>query len=629
MCGIWGVVNIADEQMAEAAASAICHRGPDDHGIFVAREPLPVSLANTRLAIIDLSPGGHQPMSSEDGRYTIVYNGETYNYQAVRQELIEAGHHFVSDSDTEVILHAYMEWGEQCLDHLRGMFAFAIWDKVEASLFAARDRLGIKPLYYAQRLADEPGGPRLAFASELKALLATGLAEPRLNYAALHHYLSFYAVPSPYSILDSVAMLPPGHFLTYVKGVLKIKQYWALPPSDSLFMSEHEIIVRLRDLLEELIRLRMIADVQVGAFLSGGIDSSAVVALMTRASGERLRTFSIGFGEEGSSIDERSDARLLAEHYGTDHTEVVVSGRQVREELEQIIRAMDQPSGDGLNTYLVSQATAKHVKVALSGLGGDELFAGYPQFRTFQRADRAGGMWNAAPGFARQAARSTASLLDPLNRALKWVDGDFLSRYERVRILYGEQAKLALYTPQTVAALLAPESSLDYLAQYVHPANKDSIAQLTRLELLNYMTHTLLRDTDAMSMAHSLEVRVPLIDHKLVEFAVCIPAELKLRGGRGKWIFTQALKDVLPKDILDRPKRGFEMPVASWMRTDLRDVLDDVFSRQSVERRGLFKSEAMVRVYDDFKAGKGPYMRAWALAALELWLRVFFDGAAI
>lgn len=623
MCGIWGVVNQADEEKAHIAIRAMKHRGPDDHGLYVNHLPVPVSLVNTRLAIIDLSEAGHQPMSTPDQRYWIVYNGEVYNYQPLRQLLIELGHRFQTESDTEVILHAYQEWGEGCLEHLRGMFAFAIWDTREARLFAARDRLGIKPLYYTRQGVGRRA--YLAFSSELKALLATGLVEPRLNYTALHHYLSFYSVPAPYTILDNVEALPAGHYLTFQDNQLSIKQYWRLPAVEPLKGDSEEIQHELRRLLEESIRLRMIADVPVGAFLSGGIDSSAVVALMTQASGERLKTFSIGFGQEGSAIDERSAARTLAERYGTDHTEVIVSGKTVRGQIEQIVRAMDQPTGDGLNTYLVSQATGQHVKVALSGLGGDELFAGYPQFRMFQQADRAMETWNRVPELFKTAARGMSSVVKPLQRVVTWLDGELLERYERVRILYGEEAKVALYSQKTVSKLAAPEPSLKFLSQFLHPMEVVSTLQLTRLELKNYMAHTLLRDTDAMSMAHSLEVRVPLIDHKLVEFAVRIPPELKLHEGRGKWILAQALKDVLPKETLERPKRGFEMPVAAWMREDLRDVLDDVFSAESLQRRGLFGVEAAQAVYADFKRNGSPYMYTWALAVVELWMREFID----
>lgn len=627
MCGIWGTVNIGDRAIAEAAAEAMSHRGPDDHGEYVANEPMPVALVNTRLAIIDLSPGGHQPMSTPDGRYWIVYNGEVYNYQPLRQILLDAGHTFHGNSDTEVILHAYAEWGERCLEHLRGMFAIAIWDTVEAKLFLARDRLGIKPIYYTQ--AGTPGNEnaRFAFASELKALMISGLVTRQLNYAALHHYLSFYAVPTPYSMLEGVESLPPGHFLIYQDHQIRIKKYWSLPSAEPVDLSREELVVQLRHLLEESIRLRMIADVPVGAFLSGGIDSSAVVALMTRISGERLRTFSIGFGEEGHAIDERSAARMVADQYGTDHTEVVVTGRDVRNQIDAIIKAMDQPTGDGLNTYLVSQATGQHVKVALSGLGGDELFAGYPQFKLFQQADQARNLWNKLPNVAQEMTRGTATVVDPLRRAITWLDGDLLERYERVRILYTEEEKLNLYASGTLDHLAAPEPSLQYLGRHVHPVEADSMVQLTRLELENYMAHTLLRDTDAMSMAHSLEVRVPLIDHKLVEFAANIPGHYKLHNGQGKWIFIKALEDVLPKDILERPKQGFEMPIAAWMRGALRDVVEDVFSADSIKRRGLFRVEPMQNAYREFLEGQSIYMRVWSLVTLELWMRRFLDRA--
>ncbi len=606
--------------MAQRAAQALRHRGPDDYGTFVAAVPEPVSLVNTRLAIIDLSEAGHQPMCNENGTMWIVYNGETYNYQPLREELLELGHKFQSHSDTEVILHAYEEWGAGCLDRLRGMFALAIWDMSESKLFVARDRLGIKPVYYAHN-----EGQSLMFGSELKTLLSSGLIEPKLNYPALHHYLSFYAVPTPYTMLDGIQSLPPGHYMTYHRGRLDIRQYWSLPAIEPLQMDKGDILENLRALLEESIRLRMIADVPVGAFLSGGIDSSAVVALMTRISGERLRTFSIGFGSEGKGIDERSDARVLADHYQTEHTEVIVSGREVFDQLDQIIRAMDQPSGDGLNTYLVSQATAQSVKVALSGLGGDELFAGYPQFRMLQQVDRLGKIWNDAPDFAQSMVRKLGKNVDSVGKAITWLEGGLLDRYERVRVLFTESQKLALYSPALGGPMAAPESSIKYLNHFVHPVESEPVAQVTRLELYNYMAHTLLRDTDAMSMAHALEVRVPLIDHKLVEFAARIPAKYKLRSGRSKWIFVEALRDVLPNAVMKRPKRGFEMPVAAWMRHELHPVLEDVFSRESVEKRGLFRYEQVRAVYDNFQENNTPYMHTWALAVLELWLRQFVD----
>lgn len=628
MCGIWGVVGVGDESIAEIAARAMEHRGPDDYGIYVTRDGVPVSLVNRRLAIIDLSPAGHQPMTNEDGRYWIVYNGEIFNFAVIREELLGLGHDFKSHSDTEVVLHAYEQWGTACVERFRGMFAIAIWDTLEKRLFAARDRLGIKPVYYT--LGRNAEGERtLAFASELKALLATGLASAELNYPAVHHYLAFYSVPTPYSMLKDVEALPPGHYMIFENGKLSIQQYWSIPAIEPVSMSEGEIKEELRRLLEESIRLRMIADVPVGAFLSGGVDSSAVVALMTRISGNKLKTFSVGFGAEGQRMDERSEARLMAQHYNTDHTEVIIGGSDVAAQIDSIICGMDQPSGDGLNTYFVSQAARKEVTVALSGLGGDELFAGYPQFKMFQQAERATDFWNKLPAMAQGAARSTAAVLDPVKRMITWVDGDVLAKYERVRVLFDEEAKMRLYTPSTVKAMGAPEASLETLARYVHPAEIEPIAQVTRLELSGYMAHTLLRDADAMSMAHSLEVRVPLIDHKLVEFAVRIPPELKLRNGRTKWIFGEAIKDVVPAEVLNRPKRGFEMPVGSWMKNEMREIVADALSHRSVAQRGLFKPEAVQAIYDDFLQGNSSYMKTWSLVVLELWMRRFIDGRAL
>jgi asparagine synthase (glutamine-hydrolysing) len=566
-------------------------------------------------------------MQSVDGRYWITYNGEVYNFQPLRRVLVDLGYEFRSHTDTEVLLNAYIEWGEACLNHFRGMFALAIWDTQRGKLFAARDRLGIKPVYYS--LQPHPANPAektLVFGSELKALLESGLVKASLNPAAVHHFLSFYAVPSPLTILEGVEALPPGHFLTFENGELHVERYWDIPAITPLDLSEDLLIDQLRSLLEESIRLRMIADVPVGAFLSGGIDSAAVVALMTRISGERLKTFSIGFEAEGAGMDERSAARVLADHYGTEHTEVIVTGEAVRREIGAIIRAMDQPSGDGLNTYLVSQATAQHVKVALSGLGGDELFAGYPQFRMFEQADRYRRAWEGLPSPLRGGMSALAGGFGPGRRAMTWLEGDLLDRYERVRVLYGEKDKRSLYTPAFSAQINGTGSSLNYLGRYVREGDAGTTAALTRLELKNYMAHTLLRDTDAMSMAHSLEVRVPLIDHRLVEFAVRLPTHLKLREGRTKWAFVAAVKDLLPPEVVERPKRGFEMPVAAWMRTSLRDVVEDALSRESVTRRGMFSYEAVHREYGRFQKGQAPYLRLWSLAVLELWMRAFIDG---
>ncbi len=626
MCGLFALVGAADAALGRRVADCLHHRGPDDSGVWTSASGTAVTMASTRLSIIDLSPGGHMPMLSADGRMVIVYNGEVYNFRELREELEGLGDRFQSHSDTEVVLAAYRCWGAQCVQRLRGMFAFAIWEMDKQQLFAARDRLGIKPLYWTE----SPRG--LAVASELKGLLAGGLAPRELDLQALHHYLTFYSVPPPHTMLAGVQALLPGHSLTWQAGRVTMQKYWDVPASAvrSQRMEYEEARRELRRLLEETIRLRMIADVPVGAFLSGGMDSSAVVALMTRISGARLKTFSVGFQAESRSIDERSYARLVAAHCDTDHTEVLVDGVQVAAQLAQFVRAMDQPTGDGLNTFLVSQAAAQHVKVALSGLGADELFAGYHQFRYLQQAEPWARWWQQTPQWLQAVARigsrlgAVAAGRLAIAEVPAWLSGDFLSRYLRTRTLYDEDGKLRLYA-DTLRHSRNVAGSADALTAYLDANDADVVAKVTRLELKGYMAHMLLRDTDAMSMAHSLEVRVPWIDHKLVEFAVGLPAEWKLRGGQPKAIFADALADVLPRTVLLRRKQGFEIPLATWLRNELRGVLEDTLAPATVLRRGLFNVQRVQQLHADFVAGRGAYMRVWALVILELWQRENLD----
>lgn len=637
MCGVFGVVGLGDPELGKRVARVLRHRGPDDSGVWVMRDGTPVTLANTRLSIIDLSDAGHMPMLSSDGRMAITYNGEIYNFHEIRVSLEKLGHRFRSKSDTEVILNAYSEWGEACLHRLRGMFSFLIWDVTRQRLFAARDRLGIKPLYWTET------NKGTMLASELKAILASGLIAPELDQNALHHYLTYYCVPPPYTMLEGVHTLLPGHFLTWEKGNVTIQKYWEVPESDTqdlVAATKDPAGVRseLRKLLEEAISLRMVSDVSVGAFLSGGVDSSAVVALMARLSGERLKTFSIGFTSEGDGIDERSYARSVSDRYETEHTEVVVTGSDVLEHLPHFVRAMDQPTGDGLNTYLVSQASAQHVKVALSGLGGDELFAGYRQYRYLQQSERISEVWQQIPDWGKMIAQVAARQVSGLTGKKSiaevpgWLEGEFLARYLRTRTLFGETAKTALYADCFAEQQSNISPSIDLLRHYALESESDPIERVTRLELKSYLSHMLLRDTDAMSMAHSLEVRVPLIDHKLVEFATRIPASLKLGSsgfgslrGRSKVILTDALSDLLPEVIVNRRKQGFHMPLGAWLRGALQPMVEHTLSHKSVRRRGIFDPIVVDGIRQEFEAGRGHYMRVWALFVLELWQQEFLD----
>lgn len=622
MCGIFGMIGTANPEVAERVIVAMRHRGPDDQGIWLNQTGCPVTLANVRLAIVDLSPAGHMPMPSADGQTVIAYNGEVFNFAEIRAELQAFGRHFRSQTDTEVILQAYQQWGAACVHKLRGMFAFLIWDQSSQTLFAARDRLGIKPLYYTQTAQG------WLFASEVQTLLATGLVEAHLNHDMLSHYLSFYAVPPPATLLTGIWALLPGHTLTLqTRGQAlylpqpSIERYWQPPTVQQPVQPLPELRQQLRELLTEAIRLRMIADVPVGAFLSGGVDSSAVVALMTEISGQRLKTFSVGFDHAGKNLDERSYAQLVATRYQTDHTEVVVTGEQVVDLLPRYITALDQPTGDGLNTFLVSWAAAQHVKVVLSGLGGDELFAGYGHFRELQQAERLAPVWRALPQPLRQATNYALQHLATytgragIGEIGDWLAGDYLSRYTRRRTLFGNaqqrtllQAGYPIYSPRTI------------LQPYLAP-DLDIINQTSRLELLGYMAHTLLRDSDMLSMAHSLELRVPLIDHKLVEFVLGIPGSQKLYNYQVKPLLTSTLADLLPSEIITRRKQGFEMPIAAWLRAELRPVVLDALSPARLQARGIFQADAVLALRDRFLNGQGMYMPVWALIVLELWLR--------
>lgn len=612
MCGIAALLGHADPATGERIATAMHHRGPDDHGVYTCPAPTPLTLVSTRLAIIDLSPNGHMPMHHPAG-LTIVFNGEVYNFADIRAELETLGHTFTSSGDTEVVLAAYAQWGDACLDKLRGMFAFFLWDAPNQRLLAARDRLGIKPIYYART----PDGA-LVLASELKAILASGHVPARLNHAVLPLYLSFYNIPAPHTILDGVHALLPGHKLVWQGGDVHVEPWWALPPAEPTTRPYADLRDELRHLLEESVRLRMIADVPVGAFLSGGVDSSAIVALMTRISGRALKTFSVGFEAEGAAQDERSFARLVAERYGADHHEVIVTGQQVADQLNHIITALDQPSGDALNTFFVSQATRQHVTVALSGVGGDELFAGYPQFRLLQQAAQLDPFWRIAPAPLRTAL---AQAPGRVRRIAAYANADAIGRYQQIRTLFSPAAQTALLAhPPNGHAL----SAADWLRGLTHPAEPDVVETVARWELTNYMPNMLLRDTDAMSMAHSLEVRVPLIDHKVVEFVRTVPTRYKLRNGQTKILLTDALRDLLPDEVITRPKRGFEMPIAAWLRGPLRPIIEDALSDESIRAAGLFNPAAVAPLRDAFLHGRDPvYLRVWSLTVLELYRRRF------
>ncbi|HUR58850.1 MAG TPA: asparagine synthase (glutamine-hydrolyzing) [Opitutaceae bacterium] len=619
MCGIAGFVDPGSSAfLREDAVTRMCaamvHRGPDDSG----QESLTsATLGMRRLAIFDPA-NGHQPMRTPDGRFTVVFNGAIYNFRALRTELVAGGWSFRTECDTEVLLAAFARWGEDCLGRFRGMFAFAVWDEREQSLFLARDPFGIKPLYYRQ------DGGRFVFASELNALLASGVCAPELDPLSVADYLAWLAVPAPRTIYRDVFSLRPGECATFRAGRLDIRAAWnfrTIPATTRVCQTPEEFTRELRSRLEDTIRTHVIADVPVGAFLSGGLDSAAVVGLMTKVSGARLRTFSIDFAEEGYS--EAAGASATAKHFGTEHRTTVLSGPDVARDVEKLLAGLDQPTGDGINTYYASAAARSGgVTVALSGLGGDELFGGYPSFRDLPRLARWLPAWRALPGGIRKPIVRRLGGGDTRQRKL----ADFLQHARTPqelgalqRRVFSDHSRRALLAPDTLRMLGArgpfhPE----LLSLSTDLAGAGSFEMISAWELRTYMSDVLLRDSDVMSMRHSLELRVPFVDRPLVEWLWRQPAAFKWDRHHAKSALSSALADLLPPEVTRRPKWGFTLPFALWMKRDLRPFLDETFSDASIERSGLFATAGVQSAWRGFLAGHDTreWSRLWSLAVL-------------
>ena len=617
MCGIGGFIDGetapgARESAVAAMCAAMVHRGPDDAGIESRRA---ATLGMRRLAIFDPA-NGHQPMVSPNRRYTLVFNGAIYNHRELRAELADWS--FRTQCDTEVLLAAFARWGQDCVRRLRGMFAMAVWDEVEQSLFLARDPFGIKPLYYRH------AGSRLLFASELRALLASGHCGGELDVLSAADYLAWFAVPAPRTIYRDIFSLRPGESATYRNGRLEIRSNWRFGTSaaaEPACATRREFIGQLREKLEDSVRAHVLADVPVGAFLSGGLDSAAVVGLMTRVSGARLRTFSIGFEEPQYS--ETDAAEETARHFGCDHQSVLLTGAEVAADVETLLGSLDQPTGDGVNTYYASRAARRGgVTVALSGLGGDELFGGYPSFHAVPRLARGLPWWRSLPSPVRRAI--VGRLIGGGTRQRKLAD--FLHHARDIHELAALQRRVF---SETRRRMLLSADTLLALADRApfHPELSSLRADLGRAEpfevisaweLRTYMADVLLRDSDVMSMRHSLELRVPLVDRPLVEWLWRQRADFKFDPELNKSALSEALQDLLPPAVSNRRKLGFTLPFPVWMRRELRPFLEETFSNASVDRSGLFSRRAVQQLWHGFLAGNDSreWSRVWSLAVL-------------
>jgi asparagine synthase (glutamine-hydrolysing) len=616
MCGIAGIVRWDGAPIAErdirSMCSAIVHRGPDDEGVYLGNG---VALGQRRLSIIDLE-GGHQPLSNEDGTVWIVFNGEIYNYCELRRELEQRGHVFQSDSDTETIVHLYEDHGARCVDRLRGMFAFAIWDERRRQLLLARDRLGIKPLYYAER------GNELIFASELKPILQLADVPRAIDWGAAHHLFTFLSTPSAASIVEGVAKLEPARtaVASQAHPRLRIEKYWDVQFRPQVDASEGELVEELRALLEESVTLHQVSDVPVGAFLSGGIDSSAVVALMSRPG---LKTFSIGFAE--SAFDEVPYARQVAAACGTDHYDLVLKP-DVVQVVEDLTWYLDEPFGDtsAIPTFMVSKLAAEHVKVVLSGDGGDELFAGYDRYVVEQRERR----FDSVPRAIRAVADGIGRLMPEGmtgRRFLRHLALDGPRRYLDASSMFRADEMRRLFRPPAFERLRRSDPLADSLAA-LHGYPDDWLSAVQYRDLHTYLPLDILTKVDRATMAHSLEARPPLLDHRLAEFAATIPATYRLRGGTTKYLFKQAMRGILPDAIIDRPKHGFAVPIASWLRGELADFARALLLSDGCRQRGIFDPTQTERLLTLNARGRDLDLQLWTMMSFELWCQRFLDA---
>jgi asparagine synthase (glutamine-hydrolysing) len=624
MCGIAGIVSASEDDRIEASTihrmcQAIVHRGPDDEGIFVKDG---TGLGMRRLSIIDLA-GGHQPVFNEDRSVWVVFNGEIYNFPRLRAELEKRGHRFYTHTDTEVIVHLYEDLGPDCVNKLRGMFAFALYDERRRKLLMARDRFGKKPLHYAL------AGERLLFGSEIKAILAVAPELADVNNEALVQYMYFGYVPDPITAFLPIQKLSPGHLLEFEAGQVRVRQYWDLPQySTHQPGSEEECLEELEHRLAEAVRVRLISDVPLGALLSGGTDSSTVVALMARASSKPVKTFSIGFSHD--DFNEAHYARIVAKRFGTEHHELVLEPN-VLETVEKLTSSLEEPFGDSsmLPTYYVSCMAREHVTVALSGDGGDEIFAGYDRYgihlrrQIFERIPP--WVWRLYreriyPRLPRDMRGKKFSYNVSLPWRERYVDGiSFVPSFERDMPLWSNEFR------ETQKRNANPEDVMYHYFDQA-PAN-DPVSQMLYVDTKTYMVADILTKVDRMSMATSLEVRVPLLDHLFVEWVTGLPVEWKLRGGVQKYILRKLAERVgVPREALYRPKQGFALPLVHWMRNELKDLILTVLLEPKTMQRGYFNPAGVRQLLDEhFRGRRDQSGRIWRLLVFELWHRNFLE----
>jgi asparagine synthase (glutamine-hydrolysing) len=627
MCGIVGIVNQnsrpAEREILEKMNRAILHRGPDEDGFYLHEN---VGLAMRRLAIIDLA-GGQQPIHNPAKTAWIVFNGEIYNFQELRSELEKRGARFYTNSDTEVILHLYDRYGADCVTHLRGMFALAIWDERDQSLFLARDRVGKKPVLYSH----QPNGD-LIFGSEFQALLEHPAISREVDFEAIHQYLTFSCVPAPLTAFRQIRKLEPGHWLRWKNGEIKTERYWSPDFSRKIKIDETEAVEETLRILREATKLRLISEVPLGAFLSGGVDSSTIVALMAEASAKPVKTFSIGFEEQDFS--ELKYARRVAEHVGAEHHEFIVKPDAI-EVLPTLVEHYGEPFADSsaIPTFYVSKETRKHVTVALNGDGGDETFAGYERYFAIQMAEK----YKKIPALLRKSVIEPAAAYLPtsmaqhsrVKSAKNFLAVSSLPKaalYLRWMSAINADLKAELYT-ENFKQKTFPDSPAKVLQNWFAKANgAGSIDAMLLTDTMTYLPNDLLVKVDIASMANSLEARSPFLDHKVIEFAARLPEKIKVRGTETKYLLKKAASRIVPREVLYRRKMGFGIPVGYWLRHEMKDFMFEVLLSEKSFRRGLFEPETVKRLIAEHVAEKQNHTYPlWTLLMLELWFRQMID----
>jgi len=635
MCGICGILTpdpslVPDRGLLERMRDLIAHRGPDGSGLYLG---MGAGLAHRRLSIVDLAQG-QQPMYSHDRRFVIVYNGEVFNHPALKTELEAAGVRYRTHSDTETVLHLYERLGERAVDRMRGMFALAIWDSLERRLFLARDRYGVKPLYYVHR----PDGT-LIFGSEIKALLPALGGRPELNREALPDFLANHAPSGEATLFTGIMRLAPGHTLTWQNGRITIRRYWDLPVAQSSegpppgSRAERALVAEFRERFTEAVRLRLMSDVPLGMFLSGGIDSAAITSAMATLVKEPIRTFSVAFAER--EANELEYARLVAKAYRTEHRETVVSPAEFFAELPRLVWHEDEPIAhpSSIALYFVSRLAARHVKVVLTGEGSDETLAGYNRYRVTEYNARLGALYRrCVPGLARRGLSLALDTLPATSGLRRRAARTFLMRGAGLDELYfdnfavfGRLAQRALLSPELRTQLTPVDPYAAYHRAIARVGGKPLLSQLLYADVKTYL-HELLMKQDQMSMAASIESRVPFLDHPLTEWVAALPQTMKLRGTTTKWILRQAMQGRLPAPILARRKMGFPVPVGSWLRGPWRPLLSEYVTGSRARARGFFDAGAVERLVSEHVHGVNHAERLWALLTFEIWARMFLDG---